>query len=236
MEAPVKEKRRFNRDDFKVGTIVWAKLKGHPWWPAKIMNEEDIEGLEDHGKGRYPIQFYGDGSVASVGGNMQELSLIETAFATRVKASRRNGELLLAMDELMVDVQDTALQEQWTEFKGSNRRKRESKTQSMKEIGEKRKRRKKDQGVSQVLIERDEEVKQRVDRLEGCILAEDWDKVGECLAEMVLLQFSLDTMEKHQLGRPIRGLLSHEVDVVRQRARLVMCYLLGQFQRQQPAK
>jgi len=22
--------------DFKVGEIVWTKLRGHPWWPSRV--------------------------------------------------------------------------------------------------------------------------------------------------------------------------------------------------------
>jgi len=24
---------------FKIGDIVWAKLRGHPWWPAKVRKQ-----------------------------------------------------------------------------------------------------------------------------------------------------------------------------------------------------
>ena len=33
---------------FKIGEIVWAKVKGFPWWPAKVGKLTNLD-LGDHG-------------------------------------------------------------------------------------------------------------------------------------------------------------------------------------------
>ncbi|VDK85679.1 unnamed protein product [Onchocerca ochengi] len=48
--------------DFKSGTVVWAKMKGFPPWPAKIMqSSEKMDGIP---AGRYSVLFYGTHETA----------------------------------------------------------------------------------------------------------------------------------------------------------------------------
>ncbi|CAG9531057.1 unnamed protein product [Cercopithifilaria johnstoni] len=48
--------------DFKSGTVVWAKMKGFPPWPAMIMqSSEKMEGIP---AGRYSVLFYGTHETA----------------------------------------------------------------------------------------------------------------------------------------------------------------------------
>ncbi|PVU99861.1 hypothetical protein BB559_000334 [Furculomyces boomerangus] len=50
-------------DDYKVGTVCWAKLKGYPWWPSIIMDESSLSDpvLSSKPKGgrAYPVLFFG---------------------------------------------------------------------------------------------------------------------------------------------------------------------------------
>uniref|UniRef100_A0A0R3S1S7 PWWP domain-containing protein n=1 Tax=Elaeophora elaphi TaxID=1147741 RepID=A0A0R3S1S7_9BILA len=48
--------------EFKSGAIVWAKMKGFPPWPAKIM--QPSEKMEDIPAGRYSVVFYGTEETA----------------------------------------------------------------------------------------------------------------------------------------------------------------------------
>lgn len=29
-------------NQFKIGQIVWAKVKGFPWWPAKVLYDKTL--------------------------------------------------------------------------------------------------------------------------------------------------------------------------------------------------
>ncbi|CAG9839081.1 unnamed protein product [Diabrotica balteata] len=49
--------------DFHVQQIVWAKMMGHPHWPAVIIKEEDINAKRPSKKSNkvhYPVQFLGE--------------------------------------------------------------------------------------------------------------------------------------------------------------------------------
>jgi hypothetical protein len=45
--------------DFEHGTVVWAKLKGFPAWPAKILNPENLPYNLKYRRDCYPVVFYG---------------------------------------------------------------------------------------------------------------------------------------------------------------------------------
>ena len=46
---------------FHVGEVVWAKIRGYPWWPAMITGTED-----DNREKKYTISFIGDNTHASL--------------------------------------------------------------------------------------------------------------------------------------------------------------------------
>jgi len=46
---------------FNVGEIIWAKIRGYPWWPATITGAED-----DNREKKYAVSFIGDNTHASL--------------------------------------------------------------------------------------------------------------------------------------------------------------------------
>lgn len=44
---------------FTLGHVVWAKLKGHPWWPAIVSEVLEFDPEEDNEQ-RYKVHFLGD--------------------------------------------------------------------------------------------------------------------------------------------------------------------------------
>ena len=46
---------------FNVGEVIWAKIRGYPWWPAMITGTED-----DNREKKYAISFIGDNTHASL--------------------------------------------------------------------------------------------------------------------------------------------------------------------------
>lgn len=57
--------------EFKIGEIVWTKLRGHPWWPSRIEDEETIPKNVLQQKPRngnsIPVMFFGSRDYAWVG-------------------------------------------------------------------------------------------------------------------------------------------------------------------------
>ena len=46
---------------FNVGEVIWAKIRGYPWWPAQITGTED-----DNREKKYAVSFIGDNTHASL--------------------------------------------------------------------------------------------------------------------------------------------------------------------------
>ncbi|KAJ3257089.1 hypothetical protein HK103_004917 [Boothiomyces macroporosus] len=50
-------------DEYQADTLVWAKVKGYSWWPAKIENEQDLPPFALAAKppkpNHIPIYFFG---------------------------------------------------------------------------------------------------------------------------------------------------------------------------------
>lgn len=44
--------------DFKRGDIVWAKVRGYSWWPAKV--GEVLKEKADRNERKYRVDFLGD--------------------------------------------------------------------------------------------------------------------------------------------------------------------------------
>ena len=42
-------------ENFNVGEVVWAKIRGYPWWPGYIRGIED-----DNKEKKFVVQFIGD--------------------------------------------------------------------------------------------------------------------------------------------------------------------------------
>ncbi|KAL7135809.1 hypothetical protein ABFS83_11G122900 [Erythranthe nasuta] len=51
---------------FRVGDLVWGKIRSHPWWPAQIYDPKDASefALEIKQEGRFLVAFFGDGSCS----------------------------------------------------------------------------------------------------------------------------------------------------------------------------
>ena len=46
---------------FNVGEIIWAKIRGYPWWPAMITGTDD-----DIREKKYAVSFIGDNTHSSL--------------------------------------------------------------------------------------------------------------------------------------------------------------------------
>lgn len=61
--SPLLNMERKNKSIFKIGEIVFVKLKGYPHWPAKII---ELDTTDKHNKTKYKVSFYGDGKLSYV--------------------------------------------------------------------------------------------------------------------------------------------------------------------------
>jgi len=48
-------------ENFNVGEVVWAKIRGYPWWPGYIKGIED-----DNKEKKYIVQFIGDNTFSNI--------------------------------------------------------------------------------------------------------------------------------------------------------------------------
>lgn len=52
-----------DRPLFELGHVVWAKLKGHPWWPAIVTEVLDFDP-EENTEQRYKVNFLSDSTYS----------------------------------------------------------------------------------------------------------------------------------------------------------------------------
>ena len=48
-------------ENFNVGEVVWAKIRGYPWWPGYIRGIED-----DNKEKKFVVQFIGDNTFSNI--------------------------------------------------------------------------------------------------------------------------------------------------------------------------
>ncbi|KAI1315123.1 hypothetical protein EDD11_001270 [Mortierella claussenii] len=81
---------------YPVGTTVFAKLKGYPWWPARIENENDLPENVSSKKPKqrpiWPVFFFGSYDYGWFG--TSELKTFEPVAAEKAKSSLRKGNAL----------------------------------------------------------------------------------------------------------------------------------------------
>jgi hypothetical protein len=57
---------------FRKGEVVWAKIRGFPWWPGVVKNISIKLGKGDERETKYTVNFIGDNSHAEVPSNKIE--------------------------------------------------------------------------------------------------------------------------------------------------------------------
>ncbi|KAG0319368.1 hypothetical protein BGZ99_005139 [Dissophora globulifera] len=79
-----------------VGTVVFAKLKGYPWWPARIENEDGLPDNVNNKKPKqrpiWPVFFFGSYDYGWFG--TSELKEFDPASAEKARSSLRKGNAL----------------------------------------------------------------------------------------------------------------------------------------------
>ncbi|KAJ1557353.1 Histone-lysine N-methyltransferase NSD3, partial [Nowakowskiella sp. JEL0078] len=61
-KTPINSNFQSNTGPFKINDLVWAKVKGYRWWPAKIQSLDLVPTNifnVPHKEGSHPIRFYG---------------------------------------------------------------------------------------------------------------------------------------------------------------------------------
>ncbi|KAJ3044413.1 kinesin-like nuclear fusion protein [Rhizophlyctis rosea] len=51
-------------EEYQVGEVVWAKMRGYPWWPGRVAAEDylpDIVKASKHARASLPVHFFGTG-------------------------------------------------------------------------------------------------------------------------------------------------------------------------------
>lgn len=78
---------------YPVGTVVFAKLKGYPWWPARIEDEEDlpinVSSKKPKQRPIWPVFFFGSYDYGWFG--TSELKTFDPASADKAKSTLRKG-------------------------------------------------------------------------------------------------------------------------------------------------
>ncbi|KAI1307357.1 hypothetical protein EDD11_004504 [Mortierella claussenii] len=81
---------------YPVGTIVFAKLKGYPWWPARIENEQDLPPNVSSKKPKqrpvWPVFFFGSYDYGWFG--TSELKSLDATAAEKARSLLKKGSAL----------------------------------------------------------------------------------------------------------------------------------------------
>ncbi|KAF9320874.1 hypothetical protein BG003_004431 [Podila horticola] len=103
---------------YPVGTTVFAKLKGYPWWPARIESESDLPPNVSSKKPKqrpiWPVFFYGSYDYGWFG--TSELKAFDPVSAERAKSSMKKGSglrtaLSEALDPSLIAMATSAVNE-----------------------------------------------------------------------------------------------------------------------------
>ena len=89
----------YPRGSFRPGRVVWAKVEGHDWWPARIVRRRAVPrevgpppGGPDHVRTHIPVVFF---TSRGIPGEVTEgMDTVEGAMAAAVHAMGANGQLL----------------------------------------------------------------------------------------------------------------------------------------------
>ncbi|KAG0234450.1 hypothetical protein B0O80DRAFT_236286 [Mortierella sp. GBAus27b] len=89
---------------YPVGTTVFAKLKGYPWWPARIENDEDlplnVSSKKPKQRPIWPVFFFGSYDYGWFGSS--ELKSFDPVSAEKTKSSLKRGSgLRTALSEAL---------------------------------------------------------------------------------------------------------------------------------------
>ncbi|KAF9112969.1 hypothetical protein BGX27_002443 [Mortierella sp. AM989] len=83
-------------NSYPVGTTVFAKLKGYPWWPARIESEDDLPVNVSSKKPKqrpiWPVFFFGSYDYGWFGSS--ELKAFDPPSAEKAKSSLKKGNAL----------------------------------------------------------------------------------------------------------------------------------------------
>ncbi|KAG0206050.1 hypothetical protein BGX28_002460 [Mortierella sp. GBA30] len=81
---------------YPVGTTVFAKLKGYPWWPARIESDDDLPENVSNKKPKqrpiWPVFFFGSYDYGWFGSS--ELKAFDSASAEKSRSAMRKANLL----------------------------------------------------------------------------------------------------------------------------------------------
>ncbi len=79
-------------ENFSVGEIVWAKIRGYPWWPAMVnfvfFNLTQITGTVDENKEKkYVVGFIGDNTHSIL--QKQKLAKFQKEYKTYANTKKK---------------------------------------------------------------------------------------------------------------------------------------------------
>ncbi|KAI8811721.1 hypothetical protein BJ742DRAFT_795232 [Cladochytrium replicatum] len=94
--------------DFKPGELVWAKVKGFPWWPGRIEEEASEELLKHRRRtDALPIQFFGTREFSWC--TKDELKPYEEFKETLSNAAKTKGFVKAVEDSKTPEILDTPI-------------------------------------------------------------------------------------------------------------------------------